>query len=144
MVALQGGDLTVFENPAAFHKPTATDVLKAPTAGFVSAMDSRQIGWAIQRLGAGRANPGDPVSAHAGIEMHVKLGDRVEPGQALLTLFSEDHALLAEPREMLAAAIQIADTAPKLNPLIRQIITEKDVLPDGPADLSLENRAVTS
>ena len=140
MVALQGGDLTVFENPAAFHKPTATDVLKAPTAGFVSAMDSRQIGWAIQRLGAGRANPGDPVSAHAGIEMHIKLGDRVTPGQPLLTLFAEDPTLLTEPHEMLAAAIRIADAAPTLNPLIREIITKEDVLPDEPAT----RRAVTS
>ena len=64
-------------------------------------MDCKQVGWAVQRLGAGRAKPGDPVSAHAGIEMHAKLGDKLEQGQPLVTLFSEDDALLDEPEAML-------------------------------------------
>ena len=71
-------------------------------------MDCTKIGWAVQRLGAGRTRPGDPVSAHAGIEMHAKLGDRVEAGQPLATLFSEDAALLDEPEQMLRETLQIA------------------------------------
>jgi len=135
MVALQGGDLTVFETPSAFHQPKVSEELLAPRTGFISSMDTRQIGWAIQRLGAGRANPGDPVSAHAGIEMHVRLGDHIAADSPILTIFteSEDPAILAECRAMLAAAIHITDAAPTLNPIIRQIITKEDVLPDGPA-----------
>ncbi len=75
-------------------------------------MDCKQVGWAVQRLGAGRAKPGDPVSAHAGIEMHVKLGDKIEADQPLVTLFSEDDALLAEPEQMLRETLQISATAP--------------------------------
>ena len=86
-------------------------------------MDCTEVGWAIQRLGAGRLRPGDPVSAHAGLEMHIKLGEKVEPGQPLITLFSEDESLLDEPYEMLRATLKFAPTAPTLQPLIREIIT---------------------
>ena len=126
IVAAQGGDISIFEgeaNPAAFHKPTATRTLTAETTGYLASMDCTEVGWAVQRLGAGRLKPGDPVSAHAGIEMHIKLGEKVTPGQPLITLFSEDESLLNEPHEMLRATLKIATAPPNLQPLIREIIT---------------------
>jgi pyrimidine-nucleoside phosphorylase len=122
IVAAQGGDTRVFEDPAAFHRPTATRVLRASRAGFVAGMDCKEVGWAVQRLGAGRARPGDPVSAHAGIESHAKIGNRVEAGQALFTLFSEDEARLEEPYRMLEATVEIGDVRPERLPLVREVV----------------------
>ncbi len=123
IIALQGGDTSVFADPAAFHKPTATRILKASRAGYLSAMDCKEVGWAVQRLGAGRAKPGDPVSAHAGLESHAKLGTKLEAGQPIFTLFSEDAALLDEPYRMLEATVQISNGPPQKQPLIREIVT---------------------
>lgn len=124
IVLAQGGDTTTFDDPAAFHKPRATRVLTAPRAGYLAGMDCKQVGWAVQRLGAGRAKPGDPVSAHAGIESHAKLGMKLEAGQPIFTLFSEDAALLEEPFCMLEETIRIKDTAPTSQPLIREIVRQ--------------------
>jgi pyrimidine-nucleoside phosphorylase len=129
IIEAQGGDITVFEDPAAHHKPTATRTLTAPTSGYLASMDCKQVGWAVQRLGAGRAVPGDPVSAHAGIEMHAKLGDKVEANQPLVTLFSEDASLLTEPEAMLRETMHITPTPPKLQPLIREVITKSNLKP---------------
>jgi pyrimidine-nucleoside phosphorylase len=115
--------LAAFANPAVFHRPTATRQIAASHPGCLSITDCTRIGWAVQRLGAGRAHPGDPVSAHAGLEMHAKVGDRIEPGQPLATLFSEDEALLAEPEQMLRETLQIANTPPTPIPLVREVIT---------------------
>jgi pyrimidine-nucleoside phosphorylase len=122
IVDAQGGDTSVFANPQTFHKPTAIRQLRASRAGFLAGMDCKQVGWAVQRLGAGRARPGDPVSAHAGIESHAKIGDRVEVGQALFTLFSEDEALLEEPYRMLQETVQIGNQRPVPMPLVREVI----------------------
>ncbi|HXB62412.1 MAG TPA: thymidine phosphorylase [Acidobacteriaceae bacterium] len=127
IVALQGGDTTVFENPAAFHKPKATRVLKAWRSGYLGCMDCRQVGWAVQRLGAGREKVGDPVAAHAGIEMHAKIGARLNEGDALCTLFAEDERLLDGAEQLLRPAIQIDDTRPVPSPLVRMVITAKDI-----------------
>jgi pyrimidine-nucleoside phosphorylase len=127
IVAAQNGDVTIFEDPAAHHKPSATRTLTAPTSGHLASMDCKQVGWAVQRLGAGRAKPGDPVSAHAGIEMHAKLGDKLEANQPIVTLFSEDPTLLDEPEQMLRETLQIAQTPPKLQPLVREIIIKKEL-----------------
>jgi pyrimidine-nucleoside phosphorylase len=86
-------------------------------------MDCKEVGWAVQRLGAGRAKPGDPVSAHAGIESHAKLGDRIESGQPLFTLFSEDADLLEQPEEMLRETITISEKPSEKVPLVREVIS---------------------
>jgi pyrimidine-nucleoside phosphorylase len=124
MIAAQGGDTGIFSNPAAFHKPRATRVFKAQRAGYLSSMDCKQVGWAVQRLGAGRAKPGDPVSAHVGIESHAKLGETLAVGQPIFTLFSEEESLLDEPYQMLEATVKIAKEPPQKQPLIREIITK--------------------
>jgi pyrimidine-nucleoside phosphorylase len=122
IVRAQGGDASIFDNPAAFHKPRATRVLTAARAGYLAGMDCKQVGWAVQRLGAGRSKPGDPVSAHAGIESHAKLGAKLEKGQPIFTLFSEDAALLDEPFHMLEETIRTENTPPTAQPLIREIV----------------------
>ncbi|HEY2040861.1 MAG TPA: thymidine phosphorylase [Edaphobacter sp.] len=123
IVEAQGGDLSVFQDPAAHHQPTATRVLKADRSGYLTSMDCKQVGWAVQRLGAGRAKPGDPVSAHAGIESHAKLGDRIESGQPLFTLFTEDAALLDQPEEMLRETIAISQAPSEKTPLVREVVS---------------------
>jgi pyrimidine-nucleoside phosphorylase len=126
MVELQSTDIgaavAAFAEPEAFHSPSAIRILTADRAGFLSGMDCTQIGWAVQRLGAGRAHPGDPVRPHAGIEMHAKLGDPIAAGQPLVTLFTEDPALLAEPEQMLRETLQVSVEPPTQIPLIREIV----------------------
>ena len=129
MVDLQSTDpaaaKAAFANPAAFHKPTVSRILAVDRAGYLSGMDCTRIGWAVQRLGAGRARPGEPVSADAGLEMHAKLGDKLEPGQPLFTLFAEDAALLEEPEQMLRETLQISAKPPEPIPLVREIIVQR-------------------
>ncbi len=122
MVTLHGGDTSVFTNPAAHHTPGATRILRAETAGYLAGMDCKQVGWAVQRLGAGRELPGGPVSANAGIEMHAKIGDPVTPGAPLLTLFADTEAQLEEPERMLRETLRFTDTPVPRTPLIRAIL----------------------
>ncbi len=54
MIEAQGGDIRVFDEPIGFHRPGATQVVEAWESGFISAMETTALGWAVQRLGAGR------------------------------------------------------------------------------------------
>ncbi len=65
------------------------------------------------------------MSAHAGIESHAKIGDRVEAGQALFTLFSEDEALIEEPYRMMEATVQIAEERRERLPLVREVVSAR-------------------
>src|SRR5271163_3634010 len=123
LVAAQGGDVSLFDNPAAFHQPGATKTLLAKHGGYISTIDTEKVGWAVQRLGAGRIKVGEPVDPHAGIEMHVKLGNRVGKGEALATIFAADKAKLTEPEALVYESIAITRQPGKVPPLIYECVT---------------------
>ncbi len=126
MVDAQGGDLSVFDNLAATHKPAATHVLEAWQSGYVAAMDTTAIGWAVQRTGAGREAAGAPVDPHAGILFHVRRGARVENGQPFATLYATTPAHLAEAAQLLQSAVTISAAPPPAGPpLISRIFTRE-------------------
>jgi pyrimidine-nucleoside phosphorylase len=125
MIDAQGGDISVFDRSAAFHKPGATLVLKSWDSGFISEMDTTKIGWAVQRTGAGREKAGEPVDAHAGILFHVRRGTLVGEGQPIATLYATNAAMLAEPVELLQEAIQFSLTPPSPIALVSRIFTRE-------------------
>jgi len=126
MITWQGGDLTAIDAGAAFHAPKFRRTLHADRSGYFTASDCTKIGWAVQRLGAGRERAGEPVEAHAGIEMHAKLGAKIDAGQPLVTMFTQNDALFAEPERLLRVAITIADAPVTPPPLVRRIISAEN------------------
>ena len=123
MVAAQGGDTTCLAEPENFHQPKVSRQVFAEQAGYVSAVDCEAIGWAVQRLGAGRERAGEPVSAMAGIELHAKLGSRVEKGEALYTMFADDNGRLDEPAMLLQRATIIGQHPSPVRPIILESIS---------------------
>jgi pyrimidine-nucleoside phosphorylase len=143
MVDAQGGDVSVFDDMEAFHKPGATLKVDAWESGYVAAMDTTALGWAVQRTGAGREKAGEPgvaqrggdgssslgwepVDPHAGILFHARRGARVEKGQPFATIYATTEAMLLEPSELLRGAITISANPPEFVPLVSRIITREN------------------
>jgi pyrimidine-nucleoside phosphorylase len=125
MIEAQGGDISVFNDPAEFHKPGATALLTAWESGYVAEMDTTKIGWAVQRTGAGREKAGETVDPHAGIEFYARRGAHVEHGQPFATLYATNEALLPEPIALLKEAITMSNAPPGAVPLVGRIFTRE-------------------
>jgi thymidine phosphorylase len=111
MVHAQGGILDV-ARPVA----PASEVLSS-RAGIVSAIDTQQLGQVIIELGGGRKRLGDKLDHAVGLEMLVRLGDEVEPGQALALIFAKPDAA-AKVHAQVLAAITVSDFRVDPPPLI--------------------------
>ncbi len=117
MIAAQGGDPDA-ELPVARH----AELVTAPSAGWLRALDARAVGIAAWRLGAGRARKEDPVSAAAGVICLAKPGDQVEAGQPLLELRGDDQGRFGRARQALTDAIEIGnEPPPPAEPVIDRI-----------------------
>lgn len=125
MIEAQGGDLSVFDDLSAAHKPGATQVLPSWKTGFVAEMDTTDIGWAVQRLGAGREKAGEPVDPHAGIDFHARRGAYIKEGEPLATLYATTPGQLAEPIAILKRSIHFAEAPPEAVPLVSQTFTRE-------------------
>jgi thymidine phosphorylase len=126
MVEAQGGNISVFDDLKAAHKPGATLVLKSWKTGYISRMDTMELGWAVQRLGAGRVKAGEPVDPNAGIEFHARRGAHVEKGQPFATLYATDKSLLAEPVDRIKGAIAFSDEPAEEVPLVSHIFAREN------------------
>ena len=122
MVAAQGGDVACFAEPHKFHQPKIRRQVFAERPGYITSVDCEAIGWAVQRLGAGREKAGEPVSAMAGIELHAKLGSQVQKGDALYTMFADESARLDEPEVLLQRATAIGDQPSGARPMVIDLV----------------------
>jgi len=125
MVEAQGGNVFAFDD-STFHKPGATHELKARQSGYIAAMDTTALGWAVQRLGAGREKAGEPVDPHAGILFHARRGAHVKQGQPLATLYATRETLLPEAIALFEEALTFSDELPAPEPLVSRIITRAE------------------
>ncbi len=82
MVRVQGGDLEAPRSIAA-----ATDIVAAAD-GYITRMDCEALGQAIVIMGGGRWQVTDRVDFSVGLEMLVRIGDRVTTGQPLVRVFA--------------------------------------------------------
>jgi thymidine phosphorylase len=106
MIRAQHGDPTA-KMQVAKHE----HVILAEASGFVNELDALAVGTASWRLGAGRARKEDPVQFGAGIVIHAKRGEKIEKGQPLLTLYTDESERFERAIEALAGGIKIEDVA---------------------------------
>lgn len=122
MVRRQGGDDRIVEEPERMGSSRySRDVLAART-GFIAEMAAQEIGRASQHLGAGRLRKEDEIDFTAGIRMHVRIGDSVQEGDVLATLYGADSRRLEEAEIIMEAAIRISAEPATPPKLIQKII----------------------
>ncbi|WP_273732773.1 thymidine phosphorylase [Mycolicibacterium septicum] len=113
LVEAQGGDLSR-ELPIG----AASETVTAPHGGFMGDLDAMGVALAAWRLGAGRAQPGEPVQFGAGVRIHRTPGEPVAAGEVLFTLYTESAERLPAALAELDGAWTVGDAAPTRRPLI--------------------------
>jgi thymidine phosphorylase len=108
------------------------EVVRAPRAGVVRALDAQRVGVAVARLGGGRQHKGDRIDLAVGAEIHARVGDPVSAGEAILTLRHRSGRGLDGALAALAGAIEIADEATR-PPLVLGRIEGSATSDEGPS-----------
>ncbi|MHC8661431.1 pyrimidine-nucleoside phosphorylase [Bacillus sp. Bwzl_19] len=84
----QGGDASVVDDPSKLPQAAYKIDVPAKEAGVVSEIVADEIGVAAMLLGAGRATKEDEIDLAVGIMLRKKVGDKVEKGEPLVTLYA--------------------------------------------------------
>lgn len=122
MVRCQGGDDRIIEEPERMGSSRYSRDVLAGRTGFIAEVAAQEIGRASQHLGAGRLRKEDEIDFTAGIRMHVRIGDSVQEGDVLATLYGADSRRLEEAEIIMEAAIRISAEPATPPKLIQKII----------------------
>ena len=118
MVEAQGGDSSVIRDTKQFAKAAYTQDVCAPQAGYVTHINTEGCGIASVMLGAGRETKDSQIDYAAGISLRKKVGDKVDKGEVLATLYASDQALFAEATTRFLESYQIGAQPVEKAPLV--------------------------
>ncbi|KIY21599.1 pyrimidine-nucleoside phosphorylase [Mesobacillus subterraneus] len=122
-LASQGGDASVVDQPEKLPQAKYQFELEAKAAGYVSEIVADEVGTAAMLLGAGRATKESVIDLAVGLVLKKKIGDKVEKGESLLTIYSNSEEV-NQVKEKLYESIKITSgyVAPPI--LVHEEITE--------------------
>jgi pyrimidine-nucleoside phosphorylase len=125
-VAAQGGEPRVCDEPAAVL-PLVTESFKveSPRSGFVTSVNTAEIGHAIAAIGGGRVRIDDKIDPSVGFIAEAVIGDSVAAGTTIGVVYCRDASMAAEAVQRIQAAYEISDQSPRELPqLLREVINE--------------------
>lgn len=128
-VRIQGGDVSVIENPELLPQAEKVYEVKAPKTGYIKEMIADEIGICAMMLGAGRETKDSAIDLSAGIMLESKKGDRVEKGQTIAKFYtSKSDDVIEEVEKRFLSNISLSDGKVEKDKLIKAIITDESII----------------
>jgi len=123
----QGADTSFLEHPDRYPKSRFQGEIRSAAQGDVDNIDALEVGFAGIMLRAGRMKVDDVIDPKAGILFAKKVGDSVNAGDLLATLYADDERQLGLALHRVEKAINVATEPSVLPPLIRAMIDAEGV-----------------
>lgn len=120
-VEAQGGDVSYIRNPEKFEVSKIVKDVFSEEDGYISKIDSLEIGESGMKLGAGRATMQDVIDMSAGIVLAKKVGDQVKKGDKLCTIYT-NVTKHEEIMEDIRKAFKISKTKVEVPPIVHEYI----------------------
>ncbi len=122
IVELQGGDVSVLDDLGHYPKAKYSRAISASKTGYLSKVDTMALGFAGIQLGAGRRKITDTIDYSSGMYMHARIGDHLEKGDDILTVYSNDENAIEEVLTKGNEYFFIDQSPPEIPPLILEKI----------------------
>jgi pyrimidine-nucleoside phosphorylase len=126
MIAAQGGDPAVCDDISLLPQARYTQKVLCPADGYILSVDAQEIGEAARHLGAGRTQKDDVLDLSAGLVMHRRIGEKVQKGDPLATIYHSDVKKAEAAQKALLDAIKVGKEQPPKAKLIYGRITKNN------------------
>lgn len=121
-IALQGGDSRVIDNYSLLPQARNRLEIKCSAKGFLAATNCMELGVALAMLGGGREKKEDAIDHGVGLEFHKRIGEKVVPGETLVTIHYNSAAKLSETKDRISGAFTFSDHPVAPKKLVRRLI----------------------
>lgn len=109
LVKAQGGDESYIKDESKFPLAKYKYEIKAEKDGYISLLEAEKIGNASCLLGAGRSVKDDKIDTLAGIVLSVKVGDKINKSDTVMTLYSSSEEKIKNALSTALSSIKISD-----------------------------------
>ena len=110
MIKAQHGDPNVVDDYSLMPHAKYQIEYPAQKGGVIAKLTADEIGMASMLMGGGRQKADDQLDYAVGIELHKKIGDSVQKGESIMTIWSNREDI-EDVKELLAQAVAIEESA---------------------------------
>jgi pyrimidine-nucleoside phosphorylase len=125
MVEMQGGNPDALDDFTLLPRAKRYVEVVSTVSGYVTAMQTEDVGTACVVLGGGRERKEDSVDPAVGIWLHKKVSDPVAVGETLCTIYYNDDARMGRAKKLLRGSYVIGDSIPPAKKLVRRVISKE-------------------
>lgn len=122
IIGFQNGDIGYLENTEKFDKAKYELKIYAETNGYIERIETEQIGNIALMLGAGRKSKEDKINLTAGLVFNKKIGDKINKGDLLVTLYGDNEKILKEEKDEFLQSIHLSRKKPPIQSVIYKIL----------------------
>jgi len=123
IVKLHGGDLKFIKEPGKYPKSKVTEKIISKNDGYVSEINTYELGTAAAELGAGRKKLGDKIDPKAGIIFKIKIGDKIKQGDVIAELFSSSDSKIENVKKKFHCLIKYSPERIQSPELIKKVFS---------------------
>ena len=118
MIEAQSGDPKVVEDYSLLPMAKSVHELRAQQSGYLTFVDTKEVGMAVVELGGGRKKKEDNIDHGVGIKFLVEGGSKVDAGDIVALVYFNNENTLNSALKRLEHAFTITETEPQERPLI--------------------------
>jgi len=122
IVKLQNGDVDLIKNPKRYPESKYSEKIYAGKNGFISMIDTYEIGMSNIELGGGRKTIEDKIDYKAGLIFNKKLGAKVSKGDLILEFFTDKKEAIELVKTKITNSIKIEKQNSPEEKIIKKII----------------------
>jgi len=127
LVVAQGGNPAYVDDQSLFPLPAIVEPIISNYEGYVKGIKADDIGRAALVLGAGRETKESVIDLSVGIVLNKKIGDFVNRGELLATIYANDKEKQKISTKMILDAYEIVKEKVIAKPLIKGIVTKDGI-----------------
>lgn len=124
MVEMQGGDVSVVDDPTKLPQASLQEFiyLPMPGSGYIQAINALEVGETSMELGGGKKEYDDIIDPAVGIEVGINIGQWIDEKYPLYRVFANDPDKLEAAVLRLQNSIEISEDIPNKPQLIYEIV----------------------
>ncbi len=116
-----GGNGNLVDDYTLLPQAKNVRVVLAKETGYVARIEAEEVGKAAMVLGAGRETKEDDINHAVGIILSKKIGDYVETGDVIATLYYDGDEKLESSLELLNGAYKYSPNKVEASPVVKEI-----------------------
>ena len=121
-VKAQGGDISPIDDYSKFPQAKYVEKVTSPVDGYITKIHAEAFGLIAMELGAGRATKESEIDLAVGIVLNKKRGEKVNKGDVLAYIHSNNEDKIEKARKSILENIVIEDSYDLNIPLIYDIV----------------------